>query len=84
MTNEQLEEEYALRGYRPADLYELAAVNEADPSFANEYPNSTHWKDDNGRWCFVTFIQNIDEHKLCVYRSFGDWGRDWWFAGVRK
>ena len=51
ISDDDLEKEYALRGFKPADPYSQAAVNEADPAFADEHPNGTHWKDDKGN-CF--------------------------------
>ncbi|MBY0473083.1 hypothetical protein K2Q00_02235 [Patescibacteria group bacterium] len=38
---ERLYKEYGLQA---ADPYSLAAANELDPCFADEYPNATHWK----------------------------------------
>ncbi len=80
-TDEHLEHRYRARGLKPADPYSLAAVNEADPDFVAKYgANSTHWKDDKGKWCFVQFDEFKGERKVFV--------RDdhileaGWFAGV--
>ena len=70
-------------GPNPADPYSQAAVNEADPAFADGHPNGTHWKDVNGKWCFVAFGRWGDGRKLGVGRG-NDWGGSCWFAGVRK
>ena len=84
ISDNDLEDEYASRGLKPADPYSLAAVNEADPAFADEHPNSTHWKDAKGKWCFATFYRWRDERELGVDRNDSDWSDRWWFAGVRK
>ena len=54
VSDDDLAREYEKRGLTP-DPYAQAAVNEADPAFADQHPNGTQWKDPNGRWCFVTF-----------------------------
>lgn len=83
-SDDELEEEFESRGFKPADPYSLAAVNEADPAFADEHPNGTHWKDAQGKWCYTTFDCWSAERYVGVYRHDGDWGDGWWFAGLRK
>ncbi|MBU1083360.1 hypothetical protein KKE14_02905 [Patescibacteria group bacterium] len=81
----ELEKEYELRGLIPHDPISLAAVNEADPDFADEHPNGTHWKDDaSGAWCFAAFNRGLVERFVGVGRSGDEWGGYWWFAGCRK
>ncbi len=84
ISDNDLEKEFDLRGLKPADPYSPAAVNEADPVFADEHPNATHWKDANGKWCFATFRRWRGGRYVGVYRNDFDWGDDWWFAGLRK
>ena len=85
VSDANLDKEYDLRGLKPADPYSLAAVNEADPAFADEHPNCTHWKDAKGKWCFAAFRHGDgDERGVSVRRSGGGWVGGWWFAGVRK
>ncbi len=79
-----LKKEYESRGLVPADPYILAKVNQDDPSFADQHPNGTHWKDKNGRWCFVAFDCWDDERRVDVDHYDGDWHDYWLFAGVRK
>ncbi len=55
ISDDDLEKEFELRGLKPVDPYSLAAVNEADPAFADDKPHGTHWKDENGQWCCATF-----------------------------
>ena len=84
ISDNDLEGEYASRGLKPADPCSLAAVNEADPAFADEHPNGTHWKDAKGKWCFAAFDRWDDGRELSVDRYDNDWLDYWWFAGVRK
>ena len=84
ISDDKLEEKYELRGLKPADPYSLAAVNAADPSFADEHPNGTHWKDAQGEWCYVAFDRWRDERHVYVGRSDWDWSDHWWLAGLRK
>jgi hypothetical protein len=85
ISDEDLEKEYALRGLKPADPYSLAKVNQDDPAFADANPNSTHWKDENGKWCYAAFIQwNDGERCVDVDRRDIGWNDSWWFAGVRE
>jgi hypothetical protein len=85
VSDANLDKEYDLRGLKPADPYSLAAVNEADPAFADEHPNCTHWKDAKGKWCFATFNHwDDDGRSVSVYRCGNGWFGYWWFAGVRK
>lgn len=84
VSGEELEKEYDLRGLKPADPYAVAAVNEADPVFADEYPNATHWKDADGKWCYAAFRRWDDKRLVVVDRRDDDWDGHWWFAGFRK
>lgn len=80
-----LDKEYELRGLKPADPYSLAAVNEADPAFADQKPNATHWKDFNGKWCYVAFGRWGGGGRFVDVGRGGDgWNGPWWFAGLRK
>jgi len=78
--NNDLEKEYQHRGLTP-DPYAQAQVNIDDPNFANNYPNSTHWKDASGNWCIVNF-NNCGDRLVGVYSSV--WADYFWFGGVRK
>lgn len=84
VSDEELEREYARRGLKPADPYSQSAVNKADPAFADDHPNSTHWKDNNGKWCFSAFYHWFDERDMDVRRNDIDWDDYWWFASLRK
>jgi hypothetical protein len=84
ISDDDLEKEFELRGLKPADPYSVAAVNEADPAFADEKPHGTHWMNADGNWCFATFSYWRGERRVDVYRDAHDWHDDWWFAGVRK
>lgn len=84
VSDADVEREYELRGLKPADPYALAAVNEADPAFADEHPNCTHWEDENGNWCYAAFYRRDDDRFVFVDRNDGWGGVGWWFAGVGK
>lgn len=84
ISDDDLEKEYELRGCKPTDPYSLAAVNKADPAFADEHPNATHWKDANGKWCYAAFNRWYDERGVSVDRHRSKWNDYWWFAGVSK
>lgn len=84
ISDDDLEKEYELRGLKPADPFSVAALNEADPAFADEKTHGTHWKDENGKWCYATFSRWGGERELVVYRDDVGWDGGWSFAGVRK
>ena len=84
ISDADLEKEYELRGLKPVDPYSLSSVNEADPAFADEHPNGTHWQDADGKWCYLAFDRWDDERDLDAYRNDDDWDVGWWFAGLRK
>lgn len=84
ISGDDLEKEFELRGLKPADPTSVAAVNEADPAFADEKPHGTHWKDAKGNWCYAVFGRWYGKREVCVYRCGYGWCDSWWFAGVRK
>ena len=90
ISNDDLEKEYELRGLKPADPISVAAINEADPAFADEKPHGTHWKDAKGFWCCASFDRWYGKRGVyiylgeCAYHSDNNWNDHWWFAGVRK
>ncbi len=84
VSDADLDKEYELRGLKPTDPYSLAAVNEADPAFADEKPNGTHWKDAAGKRCFVTFSRWNGERGVIVGRGAHSWNDHCLFSGLRK
>ncbi len=82
--DDDLDKEYELRGLKPADPISVAAVNEADPAFADEKPHGTHWKDAEGNCCYAAFRRWYDVRRVSVSRDDDDWSDYWWFAGVRR
>ena len=74
ISDDDLEKEFELRGLKPADPVSVAAVNEADPAFADEKPHGTHWKDAKGNWFYATFDRWFVKRKVVVSRYGGDWG----------
>lgn len=84
LSDADLDKEYELRGLKPADPYSQAAVNEADPAFADDHPNGTHWKDSSEKWCYAIFDRWRVERNVFVSRDGFGWSDGWWFAGLRK
>ena len=84
ISDDDLGQEYELRGLKPADPYSLARANQDDPSFGDSYPNATHWKNKAGKWCFATFGGWRYGRFILVDRRGHRWLDDWWFAGLRK
>ena len=75
--------EYESRGLKP-DPYAQAQVNTDDPSFADEHPNGSQWRDADGNACYATFHSWFDDRKVYVLSRGVGWDDGWWFAGVRK
>lgn len=85
ISDADLDKEYELRGLVPENPYSLSAQNEADPTFADDHPNATHWKDSSGKWCYIAFDRwGGGGRGVSVGRRGSDWGDGWWFAGSRK
>lgn len=85
VSDDYLEKEYALRGFKPADPYSQAAVNEADPAFADRHRNGTYWKDINGKWCYAVFDHRNGLRGVFI-RCFSqrqDFLGVLWFAGLQ-
>ena len=54
------------------------AVNEADPAFADKYPNGTQWGDN----CCLSFCSWRGERSVGCYRRGNDWSDSWFLSGV--
>ncbi len=61
-----------------------AAVNEADPAFADEIPNGSQWVDAEGEYCYLAFDRWRGLRSVYCSRYGRSWDDSWWFAGVRK
>lgn len=83
VNDDDLKKEYKKRGLEVCDPFTLAKVNKDDPNFADKYPNATHWKDEQGNWCFAAFNGWRDDRFVRVHRDY-DWRGHWWFAACRK
>ena len=84
ISDDELKNEFELRGLKPADPISVAALNETDPAFADEKPHGTHWKDTDGNWCCAAFDRWLDERSVDVCHGDYGWDDGWWFVGVRK
>jgi hypothetical protein len=83
LSDSDLKNEYLLRGLRPADPISIAAVNEADPAFADRKPHTSHWKDAKGCWCYITFHCWGGKREVVVHSNNDDHKDNEWFAGIR-
>lgn len=79
-----LVKEYERRGLEPVDPFSLAAMNQADPAFADDHPNGTQWIDAKNKFCHEAFYDWNGKRSVNVSRIGDVWVDDWWFAGVRK
>ncbi len=70
-------------GLKP-DPYAVVAVNEADPAFADKWPNGTQWLDKGGKYCYVAFGRWIGGRGVLCDRFGSGWNGYWWVGGVRK
>lgn len=84
ISDDDLEKAFDCRGLRSAETISVFAMNEADPTFADEKPHGTHWRDAKGKWCYASFNRWLGERSVIVARHGGDWNAEWWFVGVRK
>lgn len=85
ISNEDLNREYENYNLVPVDFYSLAKVNSDDPTFADQYPNTTQWRNQSGKLCVARFFSWSAEKRIFVFeldrsKYFGCW----WFGGVRK
>jgi len=83
VSDDNLDKELEALGFKLTDPYTVGAVNEADPTFVNEHPNGTHWKDINDDWCFIAFYRWQGPHEVSVGPRVGAWNSLWWFPCVR-
>lgn len=84
ISDDRLEGELTYFNLDPAFPDDVAAVNEADPDFADTYPNGTHWQDKDGRWCYAAFSRWGGGRCVLVRRDGVGWNGGCWFAGRRK
>ena len=80
----ELEQAVDTLGYRLADIYTIAAVNEIDPAFSDKHPNAMQSRDQSGSACYALFRRWLGERAVSVDRSAGKWRDSWWFACLRK
>lgn len=55
-----------------------AAINEADPAFADKYPNGTQW----GNNCYLAFSRWRGERYVRCRRDGSGWLGSWFLSGV--
>lgn len=80
VSDDALAKEYADRGLVPASPYDIALIpRETLAKFV-----ATHWKNDNGDWCYAAFGDWLGGPDVDVDRDLDGWDDDWTFAGVRS
>lgn len=84
ISDDDLEKKFELHGLKPADPISLAAFNEANPTFADEKPHGTHWKDDKGKWCYLIFHFSNGERWVELAGHYTYWSGEWSFACFRR
>ncbi len=77
----RLQTKYEQHGLKPCDPFSLAAVNEADPSFADEHPNITIWKGVDSHWYCAWFDESVFVWEFISNMYFRN---GLWLAGVPK
>ena len=82
-TSAQLAEEYDLRDFRP-DFAAQAAVNEEDPTFADERPNALQWDMQNGVASSAIFGRWHGGRAVDIRRNNRGWRQLYRFGGVLK
>lgn len=81
-SDDELHTEYIKRDMISADPFSLAKINQLDKTFSIIYHNCTHWKNQNGEWCCLSFSFWNDERHLDVWIHKIKWSKRFWFAGI--
>ena len=84
ISDADFEREYQADGWVAADPYLVAAMNQEDSEFADEHPNFAHWKDAQGRWCYLACGRLGDVRYVAVHHRAGGLYGDGCVAVVRK
>lgn len=81
-TDEEIWEEYRLRGLRPADGYEVCRINEGKSDFTYKYPNVTIWQVGDA-WHFIACYAHLGKFYVRVKAHVKkQWNKGFWFVGV--
>ena len=84
ISSDDLAKEYKQRRLRPADPFSVIALNEADPTLADEKCHATLWKNVDGDWCYIVFSQFEGVREVAVDLDEAGWTANCWFVGIRK
>ncbi len=84
ISDDDLEQEYQAEGWVAADPYLAAAANKEDPALGDKHPNFAHWKDADGKWCYLACLRRDDGRHVDVNRRVTDWHGYWSVAVVRN
>lgn len=83
VVGDRIEREYEKRGLEP-DPIALAAVNEVNPTLADEHPNGAPWRGEDGAWNYIACHMANGGRYVYVHPSIIPWYGGWLFAGRRK
>ena len=81
-SDREIDAELEERGLVPADWYSLSEVNKKLQTFADEFPNCTHWQDPRGVWYFIGFSTFCGWPTMRIESSDKPFGKNWWHAGI--
>jgi len=83
MSDDDLEKALERRNLKD-DPMAVLAVNEADPTFADDKPHGIHWKDKDseGKWYCAEFGYWHGERGVSGSCDSCGWSDAWWFPGV--
>ncbi len=83
LTSVQFASELEKRNLKP-DPMAQTAFNQADPEFADKYPNGTQWQDQAGNFCYAFWRGWRGSRAVSVVESSDGWGGGWFACGVSK
>ena len=86
--DEEVQKEYELLGLESVDPYALIALNLKNPSFCYDYPNGTHWKNnDQQSWSRLAFnVWGTGQKGVFCTNNKNPWDHPGirWFGGILK
>jgi hypothetical protein len=83
MTCDQYAAALESRGLKP-DPMAQAAFNQANPDFADKYPNGTQWQNKVGKFCCAVWGVWRGNRAVHVNGHGSDWNGSWFACGVSK
>ena len=70
-------------GLVAADPFSLSSVLKTNSVFAEHNFAGTHWRDCEGRWCYIAFDRwTLGRQLVYIARGERTWPAGWWISGV--